>query len=127
MNVPLSAESARDVCEGTTVMPYLPPVPPMGTGFHRYVFSLYTHTKPLPLDHAHMGVATSSSGDEGKTSWLEERSFSSSQFLATHPVTPHTFCFFQAQWDKSVRHTYQHHLSEQQNQHSAQQDDFVFF
>lgn len=97
-------------------MPYLPPVPPMGTGFHRYVFSLYTHTQPLPLDHACIAMATSNGGgSEGKVDWLEERSFSSSQFLATHLVAPHTFCFFQAQWDKSVRHTYQHYLSKQHN------------
>jgi len=32
---------------GETVCSYLAPVPPRGTGFHRFVFTLYTHTTPL--------------------------------------------------------------------------------
>lgn len=103
---------------GTPLVPYLPPVPPKGTGFHRYVFSLYTHEQPLPTDHAHVGVANEGwlqhpahvgVANEG---WLQQRLFSSSRFMSTQRVKPFTFCFFQSQWDRSVGHTYHHVLSE---------------
>ena len=94
------------MAEGSTLLQYLPPVPPQGTGFHRYVFSLYTHANPLATDSTHLGVA-----NEG---WLQQRLFSSNQFLtsgAEVEIKPWTFCFFQSQWDKSVSHTYKHVLS----------------
>ena len=100
VNIPVG----EAITMGTSVVPYLPPVPPKGTGFHRYVFSLYTHEEPLPTDHTHVGVASKG--------WLQQRLFSSSRFMSTQQVKPFTFCFFQSQWDRSVAHTYQHVLSE---------------
>lgn len=35
------------VASGNVIVPYLPPVPPRGSGFHRMVFALYRHTQPL--------------------------------------------------------------------------------
>lgn len=32
---------------GELLCPYLPPVPPQGTGVHRIVFSLYGHKEPI--------------------------------------------------------------------------------
>lgn len=104
VNIPVSGGSG-DISAGLTRAHYLPPVPPQGTGLHRFVFSLYTHSEPLPQDHTHeVGVVTGE--------WLQQRLFSSAKFLETAGVTPQTFCFFQCQWDKSVRHTYKNVLSE---------------
>lgn len=42
--------------KGTSVLggkegcPYLPPIPPQGSGYHRYIFAVYSHTEPLPSD-----------------------------------------------------------------------------
>ena len=93
--------------KGYTVCPYLPPVPPSGTGLHRFIFTLYTHSRPLNLDHTQVGEATES--------WLRHRAFSSARFLADadaeNQVQPYSFCYFQTHWDSSVRHTYKHILS----------------
>lgn len=39
-----------DVLSGVEVVPYLQPVPPRGTGLHRYVLSLYTHREAIDVD-----------------------------------------------------------------------------
>lgn len=113
VNIPVSG-GCGELERGSTLLSYLPPVPPKGTGFHRYVFSLYTHATPLtnnhapfPGDHTPMGAAS--------VGWLHQRRFSSAEFLHAHEesgLKPWSFAFFQAQWDKSVSHTYQHTLSE---------------
>jgi len=38
------------VLSGKEECPYLPPIPPQGSGYHRYVFAVYSHTEPLPLE-----------------------------------------------------------------------------
>lgn len=102
INIPLT-EGRGETTQGHHLVPYLPPIPPKGTGFHRYVFSLYTHPDPLPQDPAHVGVA--------RQGWLQQRLFSSARFLSSHDVKPWTFSYFQSQWDSSVQHTYKHVLS----------------
>ena len=88
---------------GSTVCPYIQPVPPKGTGFHRYVFSLYTHQDPLNEE------ATLSEGG----TWLDQRMFSTQYFLSSRPkLRPFTFSFFQCQWDSSVHNTYMNTLGE---------------
>ena len=122
MNIPVRGGHGN-VEEGSAALPYLPPVPPKGTGFHRYVFSLYTHTVPLPqrLPHATplpgdppLSNNPLSGGPETDARWLEQRGFSSAEFVCTHQesgLKPWSFAFFQCQWDKSVSHTYKHTLS----------------
>ena len=39
-----------EVSAGHEVVPYLQPVPPRGSGLHRYVFTLYTHTGHIDPD-----------------------------------------------------------------------------
>lgn len=36
-----------DVSKGETIVPYLQPFPPKGTGFHRHVFVLYKQNKKI--------------------------------------------------------------------------------
>jgi len=42
--------SGTSIFDGMEVCPYLPPVPPQGSGYHRYVFAVYSHKEPLPSD-----------------------------------------------------------------------------
>ena len=103
-NIPLN-DGHGNVSHGSPLVPYLPPIPPKGTGFHRYVFSLYTHTNLLPSDSTHVGITK----EEG---WLQQRLFSSAEFVETmKDFRPYTFSFFQSQWDHSVSQTYKHLLS----------------
>lgn len=91
---------APDTGSGQTECPYLPPVPPRGTGLHRFVFALYTHSKPI----ADVGLSQ-------KGSWLDKRTFSTRDFLSGNAdVQPHTFSFFQCQWDKTVHTTFTERL-----------------
>lgn len=110
VNIPVRG-GCGSVENGSTLLPYLPPVPPQGTGFHRYVFSLYTHATPLSQDPA---PVTPSGGPQAKEGWwLEQRTFSSAEFLSSKEcdMKPWSFAFFQCQWDKSVSHTYKHIIS----------------
>lgn len=95
--------SGGEVSAGQVVTSYLPPLPPSGTGFHRYIFTLYSHPRPLslttPTDHTH--------------DWLKQRTFSTVEFLATQSeVSPIGFSYFQSQWDSSVREIYNSTLGE---------------
>lgn len=36
-----------DVSKGETIVPYLQPFPPKGTGYHRHIFILYKQDKKL--------------------------------------------------------------------------------
>ena len=115
VNIPVSG-GCGSITGGSTVTPYLPPIPPKGTGFHRFVFALYTHDTPLshttpcslrPTDPTHMGVA--------RDAWLHQRGFSSAEFMAVHEdcgLKPWSFAFFQCQWDHSVGNTYKRSLRE---------------
>lgn len=103
VNIPCNGQ----VVDGTIVTPYLQPVPPRGSGFHRYVFSLYTHAHPLQ-ETTPTGMGLSVEGD-----WLNQRTMSTRQFLSTRPeLEPCSFAFFQAQWDNSVHDVYMKSLSE---------------
>ena len=87
----------RPPAEGRLVTPYLQPIPPAGSGFHRYVFSLYTHDHPLS--------ETTRPAEEDD--WLKKRTFSTIDFLRTQPdLRPFAFSYFQSQWDSSVREAY---------------------
>eukprot|EP00731_Ephydatia_muelleri_P036084 Em0200g3a len=89
------------VASGNIIVPYLPPVPPRGSGLHRLVFALYRHTQPLDPSQLKKG------GD----SWIKERTFSSQDFQANNvAVQPWSFCFYQTQWDASVHQTYMNTL-----------------
>lgn len=88
--------------DGHTVVSYLPPVPPKGSGFHRMVFALYRHTHPLELSKL----------KTGGESWIKERTFSSMEFQTNNAgLQPWSFCFYQTQWDESVHQTYMNTLA----------------
>ncbi|XP_065915392.1 large ribosomal subunit protein mL38-like [Dysidea avara] len=88
--------SGTSLSDGVEVYPYLPPIPPQGSGYHRYVFAVYSHKEPLPSD---LLPATEN--------LLERRTFSTSRFLSDHDkVIPCGYNLFQTKWDSSVTNTY---------------------
>ena len=92
-----------DINSGSEVMPYLQPLPPRGTGFHRFVFSLFTHPRPLDITEKKLGLVVA---DGEKGTWLDQRTFSTKSFLSRHQAEPFTFALFQSQWDSSVQHVF---------------------
>jgi large subunit ribosomal protein L38 len=91
--------SGGAVSSGEEVVPYLQPVPPQGSGLHRLVFTLYTHSSPITVDDS----LINQSGE----SWLDQRTFSMAEFLSACPsLQPFTFSLFQSLWDSSVHTAY---------------------
>lgn len=46
-NIPVDENGFSKISAGELVCPYLPPIPPRGSGYHRYVFVLYHHDDPI--------------------------------------------------------------------------------
>ncbi|XP_033840565.1 39S ribosomal protein L38, mitochondrial [Periophthalmus magnuspinnatus] len=98
-NIPAGAvQSGDELCH------YLPPFPPRGTGFHRYIFVLFKQNGPIDFrDNARPSPCHS----------LEERTFKTVEWYKKHQehMTPAGLAFFQSQWDASVTHTFHHTLN----------------
>uniref|UniRef100_A0A3B4BE53 Large ribosomal subunit protein mL38 n=1 Tax=Periophthalmus magnuspinnatus TaxID=409849 RepID=A0A3B4BE53_9GOBI len=96
-NIPAGAvQSGDELCH------YLPPFPPRGTGFHRYIFVLFKQNGPIDFrDNARPSPHS-----------LEERTFKTVEWYKKHQehMTPAGLAFFQSQWDASVTHTFHHTL-----------------
>ena len=84
---------------------YIPPFPMKGTGWHRCAFVLYEHEEPLNYD----SYFTQAKNQHE----LDLRKFKTFDFYLKHQekITPVSYCFFQTQWDKSVRKTFHQILS----------------
>lgn len=89
--------------QGRTVVPYLQPLPFYGTGLHRVVFLLFRHKQPL--DFEHVSSRSSSMCLTCFSDPLSSRVFSTPDFYKHRDelLTPSSLCFFQTQWDVSVR------------------------
>lgn len=74
---------------GDAVCAYLPPTPPKGTGYHRYVFALYKQQGPISVEKM----------DQYCT-------MSSAEFAQTHKLQPVGLAFMQCTWDSSVTATF---------------------
>lgn len=98
-NIPAGA-----VTEGQELCHYLPPFPPRGTGFHRYVYVLFRQDAPIDFQEEERPSPCHS---------LEERTFRTVDFYRRHQdhMTPAGLAFFQSQWDASVTHTFHHTLN----------------
>ncbi|ESO03627.1 hypothetical protein HELRODRAFT_80148, partial [Helobdella robusta] len=96
----------NDLSKGQTLVKYMPPITPMGTGYHRNVFILFKQNNVDDFK----SVNRVSSDDGAKR--LEQRQFSTSKFFKTHEknLIPHSLAFFQSQWDESVRKYYRENL-----------------
>ncbi|KAH1003909.1 hypothetical protein HUJ04_003745 [Dendroctonus ponderosae] len=82
--------------KGETVVEYMPPFPPKGTGYHRHIFILYKQNKKLDF---------SGYKKPGPCSSLPERTFSTYDFYRglQDEITPAGLAFFQADWSMFVR------------------------
>nr|XP_002125755.1 39S ribosomal protein L38, mitochondrial-like [Ciona intestinalis] len=85
-----------DITTGETIIDYLQPLPPRGTGYHRMVFLLFKQTNKLNIQpHEHPCP-------------LQDRSFRTRDFYRQHEETiiPMSLRFYQSSWDVSVRGIY---------------------
>ncbi|VDM18539.1 unnamed protein product [Hydatigera taeniaeformis] len=92
---------------GDLIVDYLPPLPYLGSGFHRYVFVLYRQDNgPIDLSEELRGPV--------RRNYHEERIFSTANFyrLYQDTLTPSGLAFFQSSWDKHVRTYFREHLPE---------------
>lgn len=85
-----------DISTGKELVSYLPPFPPYGTGYHRFVFVMYRQHKVLDLPKYQL--------QSGPTS-LNERTFSTFNFYSElqDDLTPAGLAFFQSDYDSSLR------------------------
>jgi large subunit ribosomal protein L38 len=90
--------------EGETVVDYLQPFPPRGTGYHRHIFILYKQEKKLDF---------SKLKKSGPCLHLEERTFSTLDFYRERQdeLTPGGLVFFQSDWDSSLTDFYHNTLN----------------
>ncbi|KAJ8933207.1 hypothetical protein NQ314_014154 [Rhamnusium bicolor] len=85
--------------KGETLVEYLQPFPPKGTGYHRHIFILYKQDKKIDF---------SSYKREGSCLTLADRTFSTYNFYKNlqDSLTPSGLSFFQSIWDSSLKNFY---------------------
>ncbi|KAJ8937134.1 hypothetical protein NQ318_019396 [Aromia moschata] len=88
---------AMQLTKAETLVQYLQPFPPKGTGYHRHVFILYKQDKKLDFSNL----------------LLSERTFSTYDFYRNlqDSITPASLAFFQSIWDPSLKHFYHNILN----------------
>ncbi|KAF7282848.1 hypothetical protein GWI33_001984 [Rhynchophorus ferrugineus] len=89
---------------GETIVEYLQPFPPKGTGYHRFVFVLYKQNKKLDF---------SQYKKQGKCLNLVDRTFSTLDFYRQlqDDITPASLSFFQADWTPSLKQFFHNELN----------------
>lgn len=94
-----------DVQKGDVIVNYLPPFPPKGIGYQRFVFILYKQNKKLDFSSLKLG-----SEDYNK---LDKRTFKTYDFYRQYQddITPAGLAFYQTNYDKSLTKFYHEVLS----------------
>ncbi|XP_077287533.1 mitochondrial ribosomal protein L38 isoform X1 [Arctopsyche grandis] len=92
----------NNLSKGDTIVDYLQPIPPKGTGYHRYVFVLYKQTKKM--DFEMIKVAANDP--------LQNRTFYTRDWYQKYEddVTPAGLAFFQSDWDVNLTDFYHKNL-----------------
>ncbi|CAH8516164.1 unnamed protein product [Schistosoma turkestanicum] len=92
---------------GDEIIPYMPPLPYQGTGYHRYVFVLYRQ------DRGKIDLNQWRKGNPSEWDVPSERGFSTLEFYRSlqDEITPAGLAFFQSIWDESVRSYFRHKLN----------------
>lgn len=92
-----------DISKGELIVPYLQPIPPKGSGYHRHVFILYKQDKKIDLNSYKVT-------DEFD---LEKRTFKNFDFYKQHQdfITPAGLAFFQCDWDNTLTDFYHNKLN----------------
>lgn len=93
----------NQVEKGETIVEYLQPFPPKGTGYHRHVFILYKQNKKLDFSKYQSG---------GPAVNLHERTFKTYDFYRSlqDDITPAGLAFFQSDWTPSLKSFYHNTL-----------------
>ncbi|KAK4286850.1 hypothetical protein Pmani_040062 [Petrolisthes manimaculis] len=84
-----------DVTTGEVLCDYLPPFPPRGSGYHRYVFVLYKQERIVDFTQHKRNLPCLS---------LKARTFSTREFYrgVQETLTPAGLAWFQSDWDASL-------------------------
>lgn len=92
-----------DISKGELIVPYLQPIPPKGSGYHRHVFILYQQEKKIDLNSYKVDEMFD----------LEKRTFNTFEFYKKHQdsMTPAGLAFFQADWDSTLKEFYHNKLN----------------
>ncbi|VEN48228.1 unnamed protein product [Callosobruchus maculatus] len=93
----------NNVEQGETIVQYLQPFPPKGTGYHRHIFILYKQEKKIDFTKYKQS---------GPCLNLPDRTFSTYDFYRElqDDLTPSGLAFFQADWDTSLKDFYHNKL-----------------
>lgn len=91
-----------NIKSGETLVEYLQPIPPRGTGYHRYVFVLYKQTNRIDYDVKKVT----------ETSVLNDRTFVSRDWYKKYEdvITPAGLAFHQTDWDMTLTKVYHEKL-----------------
>ena len=94
-----------DVQKGDVIMNYLPPFPPKGIGYQRFIFVLYKQNKKMDFNSLKL------SADDYAN--LEKRTFKTYDFYRQYQddITPAGLAFYQTNYDKSLTKFYHNVLS----------------
>jgi large subunit ribosomal protein L38 len=93
-----------DSTTGEDNLSYMQPFPMRNTGWHRCVYVLFEHQKPIDFKF---------SPNSNSSSLLNERSFKAADFFSTYKndIKPVGLSFFQTEWDISVKEFFHNKLS----------------
>lgn len=89
-------------------MSYMQPLPMKNTGWHRCAYVLFEHKQPINFK-----LNTHQSNTK---TVLGERSFKAADFHSNYKndLTPVGLCFFQTEWDLSVKDYFHNKLSKKE-------------
>lgn len=92
-----------ELSKGEMLTEYLPPFPPKGIGFQRFIFVLYRQTEKIDFGDS---FAYKLKPEEYAN--LEKRTFSTLDFYREYQdvITPAGLAFFQTDYDKSLTSFY---------------------
>lgn len=115
----------NNVTKGETIVEYLQPFPPKGTGYHRMVFVLYKQTERLDYKafkregewYFLKNILSSSFYKYYYINCslnLEDRTFSTFNFYRERQdiLTPAGLAFYQSDWDNTLKDFFHNKLSE---------------
>ena len=93
-----------DQNSGEDMLDYMQPLPMKNTGWHRCAYVLFEHKEPIRFEF-------NQTNDD--KSVLGKRSFKAAEFHSNHKnsLTPVGLCFFQSEWDLSVKNYFHNKLS----------------
>lgn len=97
----ISKSSSLSDDSGEIIIPYIPPHPTRGTGFHRYIHVLFSHSKPSNTSLLKANLE--------KYKWDVKKFFHSEEFDSLN-WNPRAMAFHRASWSPIVSEIYERGL-----------------